>query len=190
MEIINTELHACFVLKPDVFEDSRGFFYESYNEKKLEKNFINTLGHNIKFVQDNLVKSYYGAIRGLHQQAKPFSQSKLIYVVEGIILDVAVDIRDNSPTFGKYIKIELSADNKKQLFIPKGFLHGYSVLSETAIVAYKCDEFYNKENELIINPLDETLAIDWKIQKGKELISEKDLNAGTFNQFCLNIKQL
>jgi len=175
MEKEATNLLDCYVLKPKVFEDERGFFYESYNQ-----NTFNEIIGEIIFVQDNLARSNYGVLRGLHIQLPPYSQSKLLYVLEGKIIDVAVDVRKNSPTFGQSFQVELSAENKKQLFIPKGFLHGYSVLSDTALVAYKCDGFYHKESESGIHPLDKTLNINWNIPDEKIQLSEKDRNAISF----------
>lgn len=158
-----------FIIKPAVFEDSRGYFFEAYNKATFEKNGIDTV-----FVQDNQSKSSYGVIRGLHYQQPPHAQTKLVRVLEGNILDVAVDIRRNSPTYGKFFSIELSAENKLQLYIPHGFAHGFSVLSPTAVVAYKCDAVYHKESEGGIRYNDEALNIDWKVAKDKAIISEKD----------------
>ena len=176
MEIENTPLLDCFVLKPEIWNDSRGFFFENYNKNNFDK----LLGKEVDFIQDNLAFSHYGAIRGLHMQLPPYSQSKLVYCIKGKIIDVAIDVRKNSPTFGQSFAIELSEENRYQLFIPKGFLHGYSVISETALVGYKCDDFYNKESESGINPLDSTINIDWMVPSEKQLISEKDQNAISF----------
>ncbi|WP_315816865.1 dTDP-4-dehydrorhamnose 3,5-epimerase [Paraflavitalea speifideaquila] len=142
MPFIETGFSGLFVFEPVVFEDSRGYFYESYNEHTYLKQGIST-----RFVQDNQSSSSYGVIRGLHYQLAPYAQTKLVRVLKGLIIDVAVDIRKGSPTFGKVYALELSAENRKQLYIPAGFAHGFSVLSETAEVLYKCDAFYNKENE-------------------------------------------
>ena len=169
MAFIKTDFPGLLVFEPKVFEDSRGYFYESYNEKNFAAE-----GIHIKFVQDNQSKSSYGVIRGLHYQAEPHAQTKLVRVFQGSILDVVVDIRQGSPTYGKVFSIELSADNKKQLLVPKGFAHGFSVLSETAEVLYKCDAFYNKESEQGIIYNDRDLNIDWKIPSDKALVSEKD----------------
>jgi len=171
MSIIKTDFPGLLIVEPVVFEDSRGYFYESYNEKAFLAE-----GIDIKFVQDNQSRSSYGVIRGLHYQLAPHAQTKLIRVIQGTILDVAVDIRKGSPTYGKVFTIELSAENKKQLLIPKGFAHGYAVLSETAEVFYKCDEFYHREAEAGIIYNDPALHIDWKIAAGKAIISEKDLH--------------
>ena len=178
MEIEKTPLLDCFILKPKIWNDSRGFFFENYN-----KNTFNKLTNaNVDFVQDNLAFSNYGAIRGLHMQLPPYAQAKLVYCIQGKIIDVAIDVRKGSPTFGKSFAVELSEENRFQLFVPKGFLHGYSVISETALVGYKCDDFYNKESESGINPLDATLNIDWKVPSDKQLISEKDQNAISFHE--------
>ena len=182
MNAIETELKGCFILEPTVFEDERGYFFESYNENKMEQ----ILGYKPTFVQDNQSKSSYGVVRGLHMQAGEHSQAKLVRVVEGAVIDVAVDVRPNSPTFGQSVAVELSADNKRQLFIPRGFLHGFSVISETATFFYKCDNGYNKASENGINPLDETLAIDWQIPANKMVLSEKDQEAQTFETFKAN----
>lgn len=176
MEIENTPLLDCFILKPKIWNDSRGFFFENYNKNIFDK----LVKKEVNFVQDNLAFSHYGAIRGLHMQLPPYAQAKLVYCIQGKIIDVAIDVRKNSPTFGKSFAIELSEENRFQLFVPKGFLHGYSVLSETALVGYKCDDFYNKESECGINPLDFTINIDWQIPLEKQLISEKDQNAISF----------
>lgn len=182
MNAIETELKGCFILEPTVFEDERGYFFESYNENKMEQ----ILGYKPTFVQDNQSKSSYGVVRGLHMQAGEHSQAKLVRVVEGAVIDVAVDVRPNSPTFGQSVAVELSADNKRQLFIPRGFLHGFSVISETATFFYKCDNGYNKASENGINPLDETLAIDWQIPADQMILSEKDQEAQTFETFKTN----
>jgi dTDP-4-dehydrorhamnose 3,5-epimerase len=178
MTVTETKLKGCFIIKPQVFEDARGFFMETFNLKR----FAEKTGYEPVFVQDNLSRSSYGVIRGLHQQLPPYAQSKLVYVLEGKVIDVAVDVRKDSPTFGQYVSVELSSENKKQLFIPQGFLHGFSVISETVIFAYKCEGFYHKESEFGINPLDKTLNIDWGIEKGKEILSEKDLTAVSFKE--------
>lgn len=175
-----TTLPDLLLVEPIVFEDSRGYFFEAYNQKMFAQE-----GVNIQFVQDNQSKSSYGVIRGLHYQLAPYAQTKLVRVLEGVIIDVAVDIRKGSPTFGKSFAVELSADNKKQLLIPAGFAHGFSVLSQTAIVLYKCDQFYHKESEAGIRYDDPALQIDWKIEKGKEVISEKDLALPYFEN-CRN----
>jgi len=169
MPIIQTDFPGLFIYEPAVFEDSRGYFFESYNER----DFI-AAGIDVEFVQDNQARSSYGVIRGLHYQLEPYAQTKLIRVLSGNILDVVVDIRKGSPTFGKTFTLELSAVNKKQLLIPKGFAHGYSVLSETAEVFYKCDAFYNKASEGGILYNDADLGINWMIPAEKAIVSDKD----------------
>ncbi len=180
MPFIKTDLPDLLIFEPRVFADSRGYFFESYNENTCKAE-----GVDIKFVQDNQASSQYGVIRGLHYQLAPFAQTKFIRVLSGKILDVVVDLRKGSPSFGKVFSIELSAQNHLQLLVPKGFAHGYSVLSETAEVFYKCDEFYNKENEAGLSFNDATLQIDWKIEAGKEIISEKDMLQPTLEN-CKN----
>jgi dTDP-4-dehydrorhamnose 3,5-epimerase len=169
MEVIKTDIDGVYIIEPKIFEDSRGYFFESYND--LE--FINKVGF-IDFVQDNESKSSYGVMRGLHFQKPPHTQAKLVRCVRGAILDVAVDLRKDSPTYGKHVAVELTEDNHRQLFIPKGFAHGFSVLSDTAIFQYKCDDFYHPELDGGINILDESLGIDWRIPKDKAILSEKD----------------
>lgn len=170
MPFTNTNIPGLLIFEPRVFEDSRGYFFESYNA-----NTFSAEGVNISFVQDNQAKSSYGVIRGLHYQLAPHAQTKLIRVLSGAILDVAVDIRKGSPAYGQVFAIELSAENKKQLLVPKGFAHGYSVISETAEVMYKCDEFYNKQSEAGIAYNDAALSIDWQVPANKAVVSEKDL---------------
>lgn len=169
MPFHKTDIPDLQIFEPRVFEDSRGYFFEAYNLETFEKG-----GVELNFVQDNQSKSSYGVIRGLHYQLKPYAQTKLVRALHGTILDVAVDLRRGSPTFGKHFSIELSAENKKQLLVPAGFAHGFSVLTETAVVFYKCDTLYNKESEGGIIYNDPSLNIDWKIPAGKEIVSEKD----------------
>lgn len=179
MKGTETKLKGCFILEPTVFEDERGFFYESYNEAKLSQ----ILGYNPKFVQDNQSKSTFGVVRGLHMQKDEHSQAKLVTVLEGTVIDVALDVRSSSPTFGQSIAVELSSKNKKQLFIPRGFLHGFSVISDHAVFFYKCDNTYNKESEDGVNPLDSELNIDWGISADQLILSEKDKTAQSFAAF-------
>lgn len=169
MEIIKTKIPGLLIVQPRVFGDKRGYFYETYNEKTYQE-----AGILNRFCQDNLSKSSYGVIRGLHFQLQPYSQAKLVSVVIGKVYDVAVDLRTDSPTYGQWFGIELSEENKTQFFIPQGFAHGFSVLSETAIFSYKCDNTYNPASEggLLYN--DPFLNIDWKIPAEKQIISEKD----------------
>lgn len=164
-----TEIPGLLVFEPKIFSDSRGYFFESYNEKVFEEK-----GVNIHFVQDNQSLSSFGVIRGLHYQLNPHPQTKLVRVIAGTILDVSVDLRKGSPTFGRSFSIELSAENKKQVLIPKGFAHGFSVLSEKAEVLYKCDVFYNKQSERGIRFDDPSLNIDWQIPADKAIVSDKD----------------
>ena len=176
MNIETTFIPDLVVLAPTVFEDSRGYFFEAYNKVHLEK-----LGVTINFVQDNQSFSKKGTLRGLHYQNPPYAQTKLVRVLQGEIMDVAVDLRKDSPTYGKHFTIALSADNKKQLLIPQGFAHGFSVISETAVVMYKCDQFYNKESEGGIRFDDPTLAIDWQLRPEEVIVSEKDMLLPSFN---------
>lgn len=171
MPFVQTEFAGLFIFEPKIWEDNRGYFFESYNKKTFSEE-----GVEINFVQDNQASSEFGVIRGLHYQLEPYAQTKLIRVLSGSILDVVVDIRKDSPTYGKVFSIELSAINKKQLMVPKGFAHGYSVISPTAEVFYKCDAYYNKESEGGIAYNDAALQIDWKIPAGKALVSDKDKN--------------
>jgi dTDP-4-dehydrorhamnose 3,5-epimerase len=171
MKISECHIEGLLIIEPKVFDDSRGYFFEAYNQKLFHDN-----GIDASFIQDNQSKSSYGVIRGLHYQKNPFAQGKLVRVLEGKILDVAVDIRTGSPTYGQHFDIELTADNKKQLWIPAGFAHGFSVLSETAVVLYKCDTLYNKESEGGIRYDDEDLNIDWRINSNAAVVSEKDMS--------------
>jgi len=170
MPFTETGFPGLLIYDPIVYGDDRGYFFESYNKQSFLKENV-----DIIFVQDNQARSVYGVVRGLHFQKDPHSQTKLIRVLEGNILDVAVDLRKGSPTYGKAYTIELSAENKKQLLVPQGFAHGYSVLSETAEVFYKCDRFYNKETEGGLAYNDPALAIDWKIPQEKMILSPKDI---------------
>jgi dTDP-4-dehydrorhamnose 3,5-epimerase len=169
MPFITTDIPDLLVYEPTVFEDSRGYFFESYNQQAFT-----AAGVDINFVQDNQAKSSYGVIRGLHYQLNPAAQTKLVRTLVGTILDVVVDIRVGSPTYGKVFSVELSAENKKQLLVPKGFAHGYSVLSDISVVMYKCDAFYSRQNEGGISYNDPKLAIDWKVPADKAIVSEKD----------------
>lgn len=171
MKVINTEINDLYILEPKVFGDDRGYFFESYNKMTLDK----SLGKEYNFVQDNESKSSYGVIRGLHYQLAPFSQTKIVRVLQGKVYDVAVDLRKDSPSFLDWVGVELSAENKRQLLIPKGFAHGFSVLSETAIFAYKCDEYYHPEAEAGIVYNDPSLDIDWKIKDEDIIVSQKDM---------------
>ena len=181
MEIIKTDIEGLIIIKPKIFEDNRGYFFESFNKQTFENN-----GLNYNFIQDNESKSSYGVIRGLHYQLAPHAQTKLVRVLEGKVLDVAVDLRKGSPTFGKWHSVELSAENKIQFLIPQGFAHGFSVLSETAIFAYKCDNLYNKDSERGINFNDKSLNIDWGIPAEKAIISAKDKVLPCINDADMN----
>lgn len=176
MEFIRTAIQDVVIIKPEVFGDHRGYFSETFKKEELE----NFLGFKVNFCQDNESKSSYGVLRGLHYQKQPFCQTKLVRVIEGKVLDVAVDIRKGSPTFGKYVAVELSSENKKQLFVPKGFAHGFVVLSETAIFSYKVDNHYSPENDRGIAYNDDFLNIDWILKKEDLKLSNKDLNQKLF----------
>jgi dTDP-4-dehydrorhamnose 3,5-epimerase len=183
MPFIKQEFPGVFIFEPRVFEDSRGYFFEAYNEQTFTAEGINT-----RFIQDNQSFSRRGIVRGLHYQLEPWAQAKLVRVLQGVILDVIVDIRKGSPTYGKTLCIELSAENKKQLFIPRGFAHGFSVLSESADILYKCDQLYNKESESGIRYNDPVLNIDWKVETGKETVSDKDLELPFFSAAKINFE--
>jgi dTDP-4-dehydrorhamnose 3,5-epimerase len=170
MKLATTFIQDLVVLTPDVFEDPRGYFFEGYNKNKMA-----ALGIAIDFVQDNQSFSQRGTLRGLHYQNPPYAQTKLVRVLQGEIMDVAVDLRKNSATYGQHFGIRLTAENKKQLLVPQGFAHGFSVLSETAVVLYKCDQFYNKASEGGIRFDDPTLNIDWGMDLKEAIVSEKDL---------------
>lgn len=185
MPFIETSIKDLVIFEPRVFEDSRGYFFESYN-----KNVFKEVGIHQEFVQDNQSFSARGTIRGIHFQTGIHAQAKLVRVLEGEVLDVAVDLRPESPTFGKHFSILLSSENKKQLYLPRGFGHGFSVLSETAIFSYKCDNFYNKEAEAGIKFDDRDLAIDWKIPTSDATVSEKDIILPSFNDYKSNIGKL
>ena len=169
MEVIKTAIPGVFVIEPKIFGDERGYFFESFNER----DFTQAVGE-IKFVQDNESKSRYGVVRGLHFQKPPFAQSKLVRVVSGRVLDVAVDIRKGSPTFGKHVAVELSGENHRQFFMPKGMAHGFAVLSQEAVFQYKCDKFYAPQSEGAIAWNDPALAINWHIPENEVILSEKD----------------
>lgn len=176
MPFTTTPLPGVIIVEPIVFPDERGFFFESYNQRLFLGNHISAT-----FVQDNQSFSSYGVIRGLHYQREPHAQSKLVRVLQGKILDVVVDLRAGSPAFGKSYSVELSAENRKQIFIPKGFAHGFSVLSEVAEISYKCDQFYNKPSEAGIRYNDEKLSINWLIPPDKATISSKDAQLPNFD---------
>jgi dTDP-4-dehydrorhamnose 3,5-epimerase len=181
MTVIETKLKGCYIIEPTIFKDKRGYFFESFNEQK----FNITLKLDVRFIQDNESFSSKGVLRGLHYQTGEFAQAKLVRVVKGKVLDIAVDIRKESSTFGQYISIELTEENKKQIFVPRGFAHGFVVLSDTAILSYKCDNFYNKESEEGIIYNDKTLNIDWKLPVESLIISEKDVDLPSFEDATL-----
>ena len=182
MKIISTEINDLFILEPEVFGDDRGYFFESYNKMKLDS----LIGSVYTFVQDNESKSSYGVIRGLHYQLAPFSQAKLVRVLQGKVYDVAVDLRKSSPSFGNWVGVELSDENKRQFLIPKGFAHGFSVLSETAVFAYKCDEYYHPEAEAGIVFNDSSLNINWKVKDDDLKVSSKDGLLSKFEKARMN----
>ena len=178
MKIKETPLKDCYIIEPTVFEDDRGYLYEKFNEKKFEE----LTGLNGHFVQDNISKSSYGVLRGVHLQKGEHAQAKLVSCLEGKVWDVAVDLRKDSPTFGKWFGVELTPENKLQLYVPRGFGHGFSVLSDTAIFAYKCDNFYEKDAEGSVIWNDEELNIDWKLPKEVIQLSDKDQHLPLFKE--------
>lgn len=179
MNFTETKLKGCFILEPTVFEDERGYFFEAFNDQKFEQ----ILGTKPAFVQDNQSQSQYGVVRGLHMQSGDHGQAKLVRVLEGKVLDVAVDVRPGSATYGQYVAVELSAENKRQLYVPRGFLHGFSVLSENAVFFYKCDNHYHKVAEDGVHPLDRELGVDWQVPREDMILSLKDEEAQSFMAF-------
>ena len=169
MNVIKTDIEGVVIIEPKIFDDSRGYFFESFSQREFDEKVA-----PIVFLQDNESKSSYGVMRGLHFQKPPYTQSKLVRCVKGAVLDVAVDIRKDSPTYGKHVAVELTEDNHRQLFIPKGFAHGFAVLSDVAVFQYKCDDFYHPEADGGISILDESLGIDWRIPMDKAILSDKD----------------
>lgn len=178
MKIKETPLKDCYIIEPTVFEDDRGYFFEKFNEKKFEE----VTGLNGHFVQDNISKSSYGVLRGLHLQKGEHAQAKLVSCLEGKVYDVALDLREDSPSFGKWFGIELTPENKLQLYVPRGFGHGFSVLSDTAVFAYKCDNFYNKESEGGVLWNDKQINIDWRLALEDVILSDKDAILTTFSE--------
>ena len=170
MEVIKTAIEGVVIIEPRIFKDARGYFFESFSQKEFNEKVM-----PINFVQDNESMSSYGVMRGLHYQKMPYTQSKLVRCVKGAVLDVAVDIRKGSPTFGQHVAVELTEENHRQMFIPRGFAHGFAVLSETAIFQYKCDNFYAPQADAGIQLMDEELGIDWRIPTAEAILSEKDL---------------
>ncbi|MGM9780448.1 MAG: dTDP-4-dehydrorhamnose 3,5-epimerase [Candidatus Cryptobacteroides sp.] len=183
MEVIKTEIDGLLVIEPRVFKDPRGYFFESFSQREFDEKVSPILGHSVSFVQDNESMSSYGVMRGLHFQRPPFTQSKLVRCVRGTVLDVAVDLRRGSPTFGRHVAVELSEENHRQFFISKGFAHGFAVLSDTAVFQYKCDEFYHPEADGGISILDGSLGIDWRIPAEKAILSDKDLRHPLLRDF-------
>ena len=181
MEIIETAIPGLLIIEPRVFKDARGYFFESFSQREFDEKVGNIIGHTVRFVQDNESMSSYGVMRGLHFQRPPFTQTKLVRCVKGSVLDVAVDIRKGSPTFGKHV--ELTEDNHRQFFVPRGFAHGFVVLSETAIFQYKCDNFYAPQADGGISILDDSLGIDWRIDADKAILSEKDAKHAMLKDF-------
>ncbi len=179
IEVKKTDIEGVLIIEPKVFGDARGYFLESFNAKE----FAEKTGLNINFVQDNESMSSYGVMRGLHFQRPPFTQSKLVRCVKGAVLDVAVDIRKGSPTYGQHVAVELTEDNHRQFFVPRGFAHGFAVLSEVAMFQYKCDNFYAPQADGGISILDESLGIDWRIPTEKALLSEKDTKHALLKDF-------
>ena len=170
MEVIKTDLEGVVIIEPRIFKDARGYFFESFSQREFDEKVC-----PIHFVQDNESMSTYGVIRGLHYQRMPYTQSKLVRCVKGAVLDVTVDIRKGSPTFGQHVVVELTEENRRQLFIPRGFAHGFAVLSDVAVFQYKCDNFYHPEADAGIQLMDEELGIDWRIPMEQAILSEKDL---------------
>ena len=179
MNVIDTEIEGVKIIEPRIFGDARGYFFECFSVR----DFAAQTGIEVTFVQDNESKSRYGVVRGLHFQKPPYAQSKLVRVVSGTVLDVAVDIRKGSPTYGRHVAVELSGENHRQLFLPKGMAHGFAVLSDEVVFQYKCDEYYHPESEGAIAWDDPTLAIDWRLPKEAVLLSEKDSHHPKFNEF-------
>ena len=178
MNVIKTDIEGVVIIEPKVFRDPRGYFFESFSQKGFDEKV-----RPITFVQDNESMSSYGVMRGLHFQRPPFAQSKLVRCVKGAVLDVAVDIRKGSPTYGKHVAVELTEDNHRQLFIPRGFAHGFAVLSETAVFQYKCDSFYAPHADDGLSILDNSLGIDWRIPIENTILSEKDMKHCLFDEF-------
>lgn len=183
MEVIKTAIDGVLIIEPKVFGDARGYFFESFSQRDFDEKVVPILGHKVNFVQDNESMSTYGVMRGLHFQRPPFTQSKLVRCVKGAVLDVAVDIRKGSPTYGKHVAVELTEENHRQFFVPRGFAHGFAVLSETAVFQYKCDNFYAPQADGGISILDETLGIDWRIPTDKAILSEKDTKHACLKDF-------
>ena len=183
IDVIKTSLEGVLIIEPKVFGDARGYFFESFSQRDFDEKVAPILGHTIHFVQDNESMSSYGVMRGLHFQNPPYTQSKLVRCVKGSVLDVAVDIRKGSPTYGQHVAVELTEENHRQFFVPRGFAHGFAVLSETAVFQYKCDNFYAPQADGGISILDDSLGIDWRIPTGKAILSEKDTKHSCLKDF-------
>lgn len=183
MEVIKTGIDGVLIIEPKVFGDVRGYFFESFSQREFDEKVAPIIGHTISFVQDNESMSSYGVMRGLHFQRPPYTQSKIVRCVKGAVLDVAVDIRKGSPTYGQHVAVELTEENHRQFFVPRGFAHGFAVLSETAVFQYKCDEFYHPEADGGISILDTSLGIDWRVPTDKALLSEKDTKHALLKDF-------
>lgn len=179
MEIIKTDIDGVLILKPQVFTDARGYFFESYSQREFDA----AAGCEVRFVQDNESRSSRGVMRGLHFQRPPFAQAKLVRCTRGAVLDVAVDIRKGSPTFGRHVAVELSEENRQMLFVPRGFAHGFAVLSDVAVFQYKCDNYYAPQAEGGISILDASLGIDWRIATDEAILSDKDIHHPMFKNF-------
>ena len=183
INVIKTKIDGVVIIEPKVFGDARGYFFESFSERDFNEAITPILGHGIKFVQDNESMSSYGVMRGLHFQTMPYTQSKLVRCVKGAVLDVAVDIRKGSPTYGQHVAVELTEDNHRQFFVPRGFAHGFAVLSGAAVFQYKCDNFYAPANDGGVSIVDDSLGIDWRIPVEKALLSEKDTKHDLLKDF-------
>ena len=179
MQVIKTALEGVLIIEPRIFKDARGYFFESYNKKAFDE----AIGHKVDFVQDNESMSTHGVMRGLHFQRPPYTQAKLVRCVRGRVLDVAVDIRKGSPTYGRHVAVELSEDNHRQFFVPRGFAHGFAVLSDVAVFQYKCDNYYAPEADGGISIADESLGIDWQLDPSEALLSDKDMRHPLLKDF-------
>lgn len=183
MNVIQTDIKGVLIIEPKLFGDARGYFFESFSQREFDEKVAPILGHSIHFIQDNESMSSYGVMRGLHFQRPPYTQSKLVRCVKGAVLDVAVDIRKGSPTYGQHVAVELTEENHRQFFVPRGFAHGFAVLSETAVFQYKCDNFYAPQADDGISILDDSLRIDWLIPTDKATLSDKDTKHALLKDF-------
>lgn len=183
MNVVETNIKDVLIIEPKVFKDARGYFFESFSQREFDEKVTPILGHSINFVQDNESMSSYGVMRGLHFQRPPYTQTKLVRCVKGAVLDVAVDIRKGSPTYGQHVAVELTEDNHRQFLVPRGFAHGFAVLTDTAVFQYKCDEFYHPEADGGISITDKSLGIDWRIPVEEAILSPKDTQHDKLNDF-------